>query len=583
MTRADTWLDKAPASARVRAGHAGAGREIRAAAPTPDCPRMSTPTSDGQWNAYDQLRSNLFARGVPIESVRFIHEARNDAEKARLFAAARSGAISVLIGSTERMGVGTNVQDRVVALHDIDCPWRPADLEQRAGRAIRQGNANRVVSLVRYVTRDSFDPFFWQTVERKAAFIHQIMAGEVTERWVEDIGDEALSYAEVKALATGDPRIMERAGVASELSKLQRLEAAWRNEQSRLQSRASASERDAGRFATLATALRTAAPHALDTSGERFCMTLAGRTYDKRVDAADALRRTMLRDCALAGGERKGRFDLGQLAGFDLAVTVYHDREETSYGFHLDGIPTGTKLFSAKQMSEDAPLGMVLQIEHLAENLDRRATEAEREAVIARRDTDQARERLGRPFEHTDRLATLAARLEQIDASLASDEPLPAHASAPQAGLTALAGSPDGSGTGRPPAARNQPETATHVSADHAPEPRDADAAPSAWYDDARRLHRDDGPAYIAVDGSREWWVHGQRHRDDGPAIEAADGTRAWYRHGELHRRGGPALESGDGRKQWFHHGIRQPRPQPSPATTPALDLVAPTPVGIDL
>ncbi|MHB8244836.1 MAG: helicase-related protein [Acidimicrobiales bacterium] len=545
---------------------------------------LSTPKDDGRWNAYDELRSGLSVRGVPRESIRFIHEARNDAEKARLFAAARSGAISVLIGSTERMGVGTNVQDRVVALHDVDCPWRPADLEQRAGRAIRQGNANRVVALVRYVTRDSFDPFFWQTVERKAAFIHQIMAGEVTERWVEDVGDEALSYAEVKALATGDPRIMERAGVASELSKLQRLEAAWRNEQSRLQSRASASERDAGRFANLAAALSAAAPHAVDTSGERFAVVLAGRTYDKRVDAADALRRMALRDCALAGGERKGRFGLGQLAGFDLAVTVYRDREETSYGFHLDGIPTGTKLFSAKQMSEDAPLGMILQIEHLAENLEHRAAEAEREAVIARRDTDQARERLGRPFEHTDRLATLSARLEQVDASLTSDEPLPAPASAREAGETDPGGAPDGSGTGRPPAPRNRPETLDHGRRDpHAPDQPSAETEPRAWYDDARRLHREDGPAYIAVDGSREWWVHGQRHRDDGPAIEAADGTRAWYRHGELHRRGGPALESGDGRKQWFHHGIRQPRPQPSPAATPELDLVAPTPVGIDL
>lgn len=541
---------------------------------------LSTPKDDGQWNAYDQLRSDLSVRGVPRESIRFIHEARNDAEKARLFAAARTGAIAVLIGSTERMGVGTNVQDRVIALHDIDCPWRPADLEQRAGRGIRQGNANRVVALVRYVTRDSFDPFFWQTVERKAAFIHQIMAGEVTERWVEDIGDEALSYAEVKALATGDPRIMERAGVASELSKLQRLEAAWRTDQSRLRSRAAAGERDAGHFASLAAALHTAAPQAVDTSGDRFRMTLAGHAHDKRPAAGDTLRRMVLRDCTLPAGERKGRFPLGQLAGFDLAVTVYRDREETSYSFHLDGIPTGTKLFSRKQLSEDAPLGMVLQIEHLAENLDHRADDAEREAAIARRDTDQARERLGRPFEHTDRLTTLAARLEQIDASLAADELPPGTLPCPEAGLTA----PAGVGAEQSPGAPSRPETAPHGSLDrHTPDHRDEAAEPRAWYDDQRRLHRKDGPAYIAVDGSREWWVHGERHRDDGPAIEAADGTRAWYRHGELHRRGGPALESGDGRKQWFHHGVRQPRSQPAPPATAEPDLPTPVTAGINL
>ena len=544
---------------------------------------LSTPKGDGRWNAYDQLRSTLAAHGVPRESIRFIHEAKNDGEKARLFAAARSGGISVLIGSTERMGMGTNVQDRVIALHDVDCPWRPSDLEQRAGRGIRQGNANSVVAIVRYVTRDSFDPFFWQTVERKAAFIHQIMAGEVTERWVEDIGDEALSYAEIKALATGDPRIMERAGVASELSKLQRLEAAWRNDQSRLRSRAAASERDAGQLTDLAAALRIAAPRAVDTSGEQFRMVLAGQTYDKRTTGAGALRRMVLSDVTLAGGERKGSFPLGKIAGFDLTATVYRDREETSFGFHLDGIPTGTKLLSRKQMSGDAPLGMILQIEHLAENLDGRAEGAEREATAARRDTDQARERLGRPFEHTDRIGTLSAKLEQIDITLASDEPSPAASPLP-ADQVAAAASPDGSLAEPTAPARDQPETAREDGLGHEGlDGRRAEIEPEAWYDDARRLHREDGPAFIAADKSREWWVHGERHRDDGPAIEAADGTRAWYRHGELHRRGGPAVEDGDGHQQWFHHGVRQPRPQPALPATQEPDLPTPARAGIDL
>jgi N12 class adenine-specific DNA methylase len=540
---------------------------------------ISTPNSDGQWNAYDQLRSDLSGRGVPVESIRFIHEARNDAEKARLFSAARSGAISVLIGSTERMGVGTNVQDRVIALHDVDCPWRPADLEQRAGRAIRQGNANRVVALLRYVTRDSFDSFFWQTVERKAAFIHQVMAGEVTERWVEDIGDEALSYAEVKALATGDPRIMERAGVTSELSKLQRLEAAWRNDQARLRSRAAAGERDATRLAALAAALRAAAPHAIDTSGDKFVMTIGGHTHDKRTAAADALRRMVLRDCTPHGGEGK-TFPLGRLAGFDLAVTAYRDREETTYSFHLDGIPTPTKLFTRKQLSQDAPLGMLLQIEHLAENLDHRAADAERDAAGARRDTDQARERLDRPFEHTERIASLAARLEQIDASLA-DVDTSAMPSATDGSISAA--STNGSDAGTPRVAQSDRVAAEQAGLDQAGDRSQGRGEPQAWYDEQRRLHREGGPAYIAVDGSLEWWVHGERHRDDGPAIEAADGTRAWYQRGQLHRCGGPALEDADGRKQWFHHGIRQSVPQPSPPAAPDLEDLTPTPVGVEL
>ena len=386
---------------------------------------ISTPTHDGRWNAYDQLRADLVDRGLPEASVRFIHEARNDGEKARLFAAARSGAIAVLVGSTERMGVGTNVQDRVVALHDVDCPWRPSDLEQRAGRGIRQGNANKVVSLVRYVTQDSFDSFFWQTVERKASFIHQIMAGEITERWVEDIGDEALSYAEIKALATGDPRIMERAGVTSELSKLQRLEAAWRSEQASLRNRLGASERESERSRSMASALRTAAPKATSTAGEQFRMVVQGRAFHKRTDAGEALRHAVM-EFVPPAGERRASFLVGAIAGFDLLVNVYRDPHDTHYGFRLDGLPLETRLFTHVQLRADAPLGMVLQIEHLAEALESRADEADARAAAATREAEQASSRLGRPFEHTLRILTLSERLAEIDLALAtavSEEP----------------------------------------------------------------------------------------------------------------------------------------------------------------
>ncbi|MFP5376811.1 MAG: helicase, partial [Acidimicrobiia bacterium] len=167
----------------------------------------------GQWSVYGQLRDELVRRGVPDELVRFVHDAGDDRAKAELFAACREGRVAVLVGSTEKMGVGTNVQARLSALHHLDCPWRPADIAQREGRAIRQGNQNPEVTIARYVTEGSFDVFCWQTVERKAAFIHQVMSGEVAGREVDDIGDVALSYAEVKALASGDPLILEKAGV----------------------------------------------------------------------------------------------------------------------------------------------------------------------------------------------------------------------------------------------------------------------------------------------------------------------------------------------------------------------------------
>ena len=175
------------------------------------------------WNVYEELRRSLAARGVPAGAVRFVHEATTDRAKAQLFAACRDGRVAVLVGSTERMGVGTNVQARAVALHHLDCPWRPADIEQREGRILRQGNQNAEVTILRYVTEGSFDVYLWQTVERKAAFIAQVMRGGDVGRDMDDVGEAALSYAEVKALATGNPLVLEAAGLDAELAKLRRL------------------------------------------------------------------------------------------------------------------------------------------------------------------------------------------------------------------------------------------------------------------------------------------------------------------------------------------------------------------------
>jgi hypothetical protein len=160
--------------------------------------RPTSPGAETRWNAYDELKQLLVDRGVPAESVRFMHEARNDREKGELFASARTGRVAVLIGSTEKMGVGTNVQQRAIALHHLDCPWRPADIAQREGRLLRQGNLNPEVAVIRYTLRSSFDGYLWQTVERKARFIAQVMRGTLDVREIEDIGDTALSYAVIR-------------------------------------------------------------------------------------------------------------------------------------------------------------------------------------------------------------------------------------------------------------------------------------------------------------------------------------------------------------------------------------------------
>jgi hypothetical protein len=195
---------------------------------------VSTPAADG-WNAYDELRALLSVRrGVEAGSIRYMQDAKTDQAKAKLFAACRDGTVAVLIGSTETMGVGTNVQTRAIAMHHLDAPWRPADIEQRDGRILRQGNQNPEVRVLRYVTEGSFDTYMWQTLERKAAFIAQVTRGDLPDRDVDDIGDQALSFAEVKALATGDPLVLEKAAVDADVARLTRLERAHHDDQHRL-------------------------------------------------------------------------------------------------------------------------------------------------------------------------------------------------------------------------------------------------------------------------------------------------------------------------------------------------------------
>ena len=179
---------------------------------------LGTPCPD--WNAYDELRDQLAALGMPRDAIRFVHEAKNDTDLARLFAACRSGHVAVLVGSTEKMGVGTNVQDRAVALHHLDAPWRPADVEQREGRILRQGNLNGEVQIIRYLAASSFDGYMWQTLERKARFIHDVMSPALDARDIGDIGDTVLSFAEAKALATGNPLLMDKAEADATLARL---------------------------------------------------------------------------------------------------------------------------------------------------------------------------------------------------------------------------------------------------------------------------------------------------------------------------------------------------------------------------
>ena len=253
---------------------------------------LGTPGGKSRWNAYEYLRGKLAEYGVDPRMVRFMHEAKTDKAKAELFAAARAGKVAVLIGSTSLMGVGTNVQDIAIALHHLDCPWRPADVAQREGRILRQRNKHPQVQIYRYVTERSFDAYMWQTVTRKAKFIDQVIHGKTTGRDAEDIGGDmaALSYSEVTALATGDMRILAKAKADSEVQRLERLESAWRRTRQHLKTKISDSAQSVARLTDVTAQLGSALERRADTRGDAFTMRLDGQAFSKRTDAAACLR-----------------------------------------------------------------------------------------------------------------------------------------------------------------------------------------------------------------------------------------------------------------------------------------------------
>jgi N12 class adenine-specific DNA methylase len=374
---------------------------------------LGTPRKE--WNPYDELRAQLVERGMPATSVRFIHEARNDREKAEVFAQCRSGAISVLIGSTEKMGVGTNVQHRAVALHHLDCPWRPADIEQREGRILRQGNLNPDVEILRYVTESSFDVFMWGTVERKAAFIAQVTRGDTElSRQLDDVGEQSLSYGEVKALATGNPLIMEKAGVDSEVAKLERLAAAHASDQRRLTKTIASAGPATERLEHEINLLEAALERREDITGEAFTATVTGVTCDKRTEVGERIK-AALSDARHRFGQS---MTIGHLAGFDLAVAVKGDAGETELHLYFPEVPIRSVIIGAADIDQEHPSGLVTRLTNRLGDLDERLSNDVTELTSIRRDAFQADELLGKPFDQVGRLANLRARQAEITDAL---------------------------------------------------------------------------------------------------------------------------------------------------------------------
>jgi N12 class adenine-specific DNA methylase len=394
------------------------------------------------WNAYHELRDQLTARGLPRDAVRFVHEAKNDTDLARLFAACRSGHVAVLIGSTEKMGVGTNVQDRAIALHHLDAPWRPADVAQREGRIIRQGNLNAEVQVIRHLTARSFDGYMWQTLERKARFIHDIMSPTLDTREIGDIGDTVLSFAEAKALATDNPLLMDKAEADATLSRLVRAERAHLRNQDALRRAIDRLEKHIAAQTRLAEDIDAAIARQRDTRGEAFTMTVDGHSYRKRADAGQHLLSILRQEAGNQLGFRQRTLRTGELGGFPLTVTVSQSLGQVRVTPALDGAPGAEMTLTAADLSETDPAGLVTRLENRLGRLEANKARALAEIGNARGEIEHATASIGKPFPQAADLAAARERSRQIDEQLEAAATPPQQQDAapedpPEAGPTA--------------------------------------------------------------------------------------------------------------------------------------------------
>ncbi len=370
---------------------------------------LSTPRSGMAFSVYQALREQLIEMGLPAEQIAFIHDAETDSQKARLFRQVREGKVRVLLGSTPKMGVGTNVQRRLVALHELDCPWRPCDVEQREGRILRQGNECAEVEIIRYVTEGSFDAYSWQTVLTKAKFIAQVMSGDKGIRSVEDVELATLTYAEVKALASGNPKIIEKAGVDAEIAKYASLLSVWRNqlyanesEVASLPMRIESNER-------LLAALESDAERAHAVLGSDLMVNVHGRTYRGREEIGEVLRATVR--SARASISRSARDEvIGTVGAFDLCVFIGRAEDEV----HL--FVRGASSHECRPCQTGPALHAAL-VETIREISPHRDDCAQRLASM-RSKLEGLTAELRRPFEHEDRLAALIARQRELEAEL---------------------------------------------------------------------------------------------------------------------------------------------------------------------
>ena len=374
---------------------------------------LSTPKADGTFNVYDDVREKLVAKGIPREEIAFIHEANTETKKAELFAKVRSGQVRILLGSTPKLGAGTNIQDRLIALHHLDCPWKPSDLEQQEGRILRQGNRNQKVKIFRYVTENTFDSYMWQILENKQKFISQIMTSKSPVRACDDVDDTALTYAEIKALATGNPYIKEKMDLDIQVSKLKLMRANHTSQIYSLESDiarrypaeiTAAKERIAGLKADLAVAKPL-----LEQDKEKFSITVEDRVYTDRKEAGSAI----LAACA-AMKIAKTEGQIADLGGFAISS-------------RFDAFAQTFKLTIKRQSSYTIelgsdPAGNIQRILNALASIEKTLPQVERRLETLQQQLAEAKEEVQRPFPQEAELNEKSARLAELNVLLDMDE-----------------------------------------------------------------------------------------------------------------------------------------------------------------
>ena len=374
---------------------------------------LSTPKGDGTFNVYDDVRNKLVARGIPKEEIAFIHEYNTEAKKAELFAKVRAGQVRILMGSTPKLGAGTNVQDRLIALHHLDCPWKPSDLEQQEGRILRQGNQNDKVKIFRYVTENTFDAYMWQILENKQKFISQIMTSKSPVRACEDVDDTALSYAEIKALATGNPYIKEKMDLDVQVSKLKLLKANNTSQIYRLESDI------AKNFPVQISALKERiAGMQVDSQvvksvdlqdNDTFAMTVGNVLYEDKKEAGEAL----IAACAgLKTVSTGGK--VGEYHGFTLSAS--YNMFSNAFELTIKG-----KCSYKLEIGKD-PIGNMQRIHNTLSSIDRKLTESKQKLETVQQQLATAQEEVKKPFPKETELNEKMERLSELNALLNMDE-----------------------------------------------------------------------------------------------------------------------------------------------------------------